>query len=149
MKPNEAALETIVSGKASEPYEQFLLCLRIHLFRVLRDVVLADRSRSGLGRLEPQGWRSRAYLKSSGRTRRLTKFSGQPFHIALARPSGSFEFTYAELGLGTTSVTGDMEMAFRRFMGAFLCSPLQSGWLDPRKIKAYRLARSLSSRSHE
>jgi hypothetical protein len=24
----------------------------------------------------------------------------------------SFEFTYAELGLGTTSVTGDMEMAF-------------------------------------
>jgi hypothetical protein len=39
-------------------------------------------------------------------------FTGKPFHIALARPSGSFEFTYAELGLGTTSVTGDMEMAF-------------------------------------
>ena len=32
--------------------------------------------------------------------------------VALARPSGSFEFTYAEIGLGTTSVTGDMEMAF-------------------------------------
>jgi hypothetical protein len=39
-------------------------------------------------------------------------FSGDPFHIALARSSGSFEFTYAEIGLGTTSVTGDMEMAF-------------------------------------
>ena len=42
----------------------------------------------------------------------INKFNGQPFHIALARPSGSFEFTYAEIGLGTTSVTGDMEMAF-------------------------------------
>ena len=29
-----------------------------------------------------------------------------------ARPSGSFEFSYAEIGMGTTSVTGDMEMAF-------------------------------------
>ena len=42
----------------------------------------------------------------------INEFNGQPFHIALARPSGSFEFTYAEIGLGTTSVTGDMEMAF-------------------------------------
>jgi hypothetical protein len=40
------------------------------------------------------------------------QFNDQPFHVALARPSGSFEFTYAEIGLGTTSVTGDMEMAF-------------------------------------
>ncbi|HEV3198084.1 MAG TPA: hypothetical protein VGZ73_09255, partial [Bryobacteraceae bacterium] len=43
---------------------------------------------------------------------KINEFTGEPFHIALARPSGSFEFTYAELGLGTTSVTGDMEMAF-------------------------------------
>ena len=60
-------------------------------------------------------------------------------HIALARPSGSFEFTYAEIGLGTTSVTGDKEMTFE-FMGAVLCSPLQSGWLGPRKIKAHGMA---------
>ena len=32
----------------------------------------------------------------------INEFNGQPFHIALARPSGSFEFTYAEIGLGTT-----------------------------------------------
>jgi hypothetical protein len=50
-------------------------------------------------------------MKSSGRPI-INEFNGQPFHIALARPSGSFEFTYAEIGLGTTSVTGDMEMAF-------------------------------------
>jgi hypothetical protein len=42
----------------------------------------------------------------------INAFTGEPFHIALARPRGSFEFTYADIGLGTTSVTGDMEMAF-------------------------------------
>ncbi len=50
-------------------------------------------------------------LTSDGRPK-INEFTGQPYHIAIARPSGSFEFTYAELGLGTTSVTGDMEMAF-------------------------------------
>ena len=50
-------------------------------------------------------------MKSSARPI-INKFNGQPFHIALARPSGSFEFTYAEIGLGTTSVTGGIEMAF-------------------------------------
>jgi hypothetical protein len=50
-------------------------------------------------------------MKSSGRPI-INEFNGEPFHIALARPSGSFEFTYAEIGLGRTSVTGDMEMAF-------------------------------------
>lgn len=50
-------------------------------------------------------------LKSSGRPI-INAFNGEPFHIGLARPSGSFEFTYAEIGLGTTSVTGEMEMAF-------------------------------------
>ncbi len=42
----------------------------------------------------------------------INEFDGQPFHVALARSSGSFEFTYAEIGQGTSSVTGDIEMAF-------------------------------------
>jgi hypothetical protein len=42
----------------------------------------------------------------------INHFNDEPFHIALARPSGSFEFTYAEIGLGTTSVMGEMEMAY-------------------------------------
>ena len=50
-------------------------------------------------------------MKSTGRPI-INEFNGQPFHVALARPSGSFEFTYAEIGLGTTSVTGGLEMAF-------------------------------------
>ena len=42
----------------------------------------------------------------------INKFNGEPFHIALARSTGSFEFTYGEIGRGATAVTGDLEMAF-------------------------------------
>ncbi len=50
-------------------------------------------------------------LKSAGRPI-INEFNGEPFHIAIARPTGSFEFTYGEIGRGTTTVTGDLEMAF-------------------------------------
>ncbi len=40
----------------------------------------------------------------------IDSFSGEPFHIALARPSGSFEFTYAEIGAGTSKVEGELPM---------------------------------------
>ena len=50
-------------------------------------------------------------VKSSGRPI-INSFDGEPFHIALVRPRGSFEFTYGEIGRGTTSVTGELEMAF-------------------------------------
>lgn len=43
----------------------------------------------------------------------INEFNGEPFHIAIARPSGSFEFTYGEIGRGSTTVTGDLEMAFK------------------------------------
>jgi len=50
-------------------------------------------------------------LTSSARPK-INEFTGEPFHIAIARPHGSFEFTYAELGLGSTAVTGDIEMTY-------------------------------------
>jgi len=50
-------------------------------------------------------------VKSTGKAI-INKFSGESFHIALARPTGSFESTYGEIGQGTTSVTGDLEMVF-------------------------------------
>lgn len=50
-------------------------------------------------------------LESRGAPK-INEFTDEPFHIALARPTGSFEFTYGELGLGSTSVKGDMLMAF-------------------------------------
>ena len=42
----------------------------------------------------------------------INEFSGEPFQIALCRPSGSFEFTYAEIGSGTAQVRGPLEMKF-------------------------------------
>ncbi len=40
----------------------------------------------------------------------INDFNGEEFHIALARTAGSFEFTYAELGQGTSTVTGPLAM---------------------------------------
>ena len=40
----------------------------------------------------------------------VDEFSGEEFHIALARTAGSFEFTYAELGQGTAKTTGPLAM---------------------------------------
>ena len=57
-------------------------------------------------------------VKSIGRPI-INKFNGEPFHIALARPAGSFEFLYGEIGRGTTSVSGDMEMAFENSWALF------------------------------
>ena len=48
-------------------------------------------------------------IKASG-TPIINEFDGQPFHIALNRPSGSFEFTYAEIGTGSAAVTGPLAM---------------------------------------
>ncbi len=104
------ALETIISGEACAPLSNVFsvygsacsesratLFLPIHL-----DANVALRTAT----VNIPG-----VLQGSGRPL-VNKFSGEPFHIALARPSGSIEFTYAELGLGTTTVTGGLDMAF-------------------------------------
>jgi hypothetical protein len=104
------ALETIISGKACPPLSNLFavfastcsevcetLFLPIHLEADL-DARTANVSIPGV-------------MTSTGRPI-INEFNGQPFHIALARSSGSFEFTYAEIGLGTTQISGDMEMAY-------------------------------------
>ena len=104
------ALETIVSGEACAPLSNVFsvygsacsesratLFLPIHL-----DANVALRTAT----VNIPG-----VLQGSGRPL-VNEFSGEPFHIALARPSGSIEFTYAELGLGTTTVTGGLDMAY-------------------------------------
>ena len=40
----------------------------------------------------------------------VNEFDQQPMHIAISRPTGSFEFTYAEIGAGNSQVSGEMEM---------------------------------------
>jgi hypothetical protein len=105
-----AALETIVFGGACEPLSNMFavfastctefgetLFLPIHL-----EADLEQRT----ARVDIPG-----VLQSEGRPM-INHFNGEPYHIALARPSGSFEFTYAEIGLGTSTVTADMDMAF-------------------------------------
>jgi hypothetical protein len=104
------ALETIISGEACEPLSnhfsvfgslctEFLptLFLPIHL-----NLDLKQRTAN----VEIPG-----VLKSTG-SPIINKFNDEPFHIAISRPTGSFEFTHGEIGRGTTEVTGDLEMAF-------------------------------------
>ena len=104
------ALETIISGGACAPLSNHFSvfgslcteCLETRFLSIGLDVDLKQRTAA----VEIPG-----VVESVGRPI-INKFSGEPFHIALVRPTGSFEFTYGEIGRGTTSVTGDLEMAF-------------------------------------
>lgn len=105
-----AALEKIVGGDACEPLSNMFsvfastcaeFCETLFL-PIELDADLEKRTAT----VEIPG-----VMKSHGRPI-INDFNGQPFRIALARPSGSFEFTYAEIGLGTTEVDGDLDMAF-------------------------------------
>ena len=104
------ALATIISGGACESLRNLFSVLASTCSEFCETLFLPIHLKADLelrtARAEIPG-----VVRSSGRPM-INEFTGQPFHIALARPSGSFEFTYAEIGLGTTSVTGDMEMAF-------------------------------------
>ncbi len=104
------ALETIISGEAGEPLSNLFSVFASTcsnncetLFLPIELDVDFDRRTA---KVEIPG-----VMTSVGKPM-VNEFNNEPFHIALARPSGSFEFTYAEIGLGTTSVTGDIEMAF-------------------------------------
>lgn len=104
------ALETIISGVAGEPLS--------NLFSVFASTCSNDCETLFLPiELDVDFDRRTAKVEIPGVMTSIGKpmvneFNKEPFHVALARPSGSFEFTYAEIGLGTTSVTGDIEMAF-------------------------------------
>ena len=104
------ALETIISGEACDPLSNLFSVFASTCSEFCETLFLPIHLEADLelrtARVEIPG-----VMRSRGRPM-INEFNGQPFHIALARPSGSFEFTYAEIGLGTTSVTGDMEMAF-------------------------------------
>jgi hypothetical protein len=112
-RANEAqrvALETIISGRACVPLsnvfsvyasmcEHFLDTLFLPI-----ELEAGFESRTATAKV-PGVLTSRA-------SPLINEFSGEPFRVALARPSGSIEFTYAELGLGTTTVGAGMDMAF-------------------------------------
>jgi len=105
-----AALETIISGGACEPLSNFFSVFASTCSEVVPTSFLPIRLEADLenrtATVDIPG-----VLTSRGGPI-INRFTGEPFHVALARPSGSFEFSYAEIGRGTTTVTGDMEMAF-------------------------------------
>ncbi len=104
------ALEAIISGEAGEPLSNHFsvfgsLCSEFFETLFL-PIDLEVNLELRTAKVDIPG-----VVKSAGRPI-INEFNGEPFHIAIARPTGSFEFTYGEIGRGTTSVTGDLEMAF-------------------------------------
>jgi hypothetical protein len=112
------ALETIISGEACRPLSNAFAVFGSTCTEFCKTLFLpieleADfENRTATAHIP-------GVMKSNGKPM-INDFSGEPFHIALARSSGSFEFTYANLGLGTTSVTGEVEMAFEDTYAQFL-----------------------------
>jgi len=86
------ALETIISGEACVPLSNhfsvfgFLCSECCEALFLPIDLEASFELRTA--RVDIPG-----VMKSSARPI-INKFTGQPFHIALERPSGSFEFTY-------------------------------------------------------
>ena len=109
-KAQRIALETIISGEACTPLSNFFSVFASTCSECCQTLYLPIH-------LEANQERRTAtvdipgVMQSRGRPI-INEFTGEPFHIALARPSGSFEFTYAEIGLGSTAVTSAMDMAY-------------------------------------
>lgn len=104
------ALETIISGEACEPLSNHFSVFAATCSDFCDTLFLSIRLEADLEK-RTASVDIPGIMQSNGRPM-INEFNGEPFHIALARPSGSFEFTYAEIGLGSTSVTGDMDMAY-------------------------------------
>jgi hypothetical protein len=105
-----AAIETIISGEACEPLSNLFSVFGSTCSEFCETLFLRIDLEANL-ELRTASVDIPGIMKSRGKPI-INEFDGQPFHIALARRSGSFEFSYAEIGLGTTSVTGDMDMAY-------------------------------------
>jgi hypothetical protein len=104
------ALETIISGEACAPLSNFFSVFASTCSEFCETLFLPIHLEANQA-LRTAQVDIPGVLQSSGRPI-INAFNGEPFHVALARPRGSFEFTYAEIGLGTTSVTGNIEMAY-------------------------------------
>lgn len=105
------ALETIIAGKAcrtlSNVFAVFASTCSQFCETLYRPIELETDLEGRTAQAKIPG------VLASHAVPKINEFTGEPFHIALARRNGSFEFTYAELGLGTTAVEGDLEMSFQ------------------------------------
>lgn len=104
------ALETIISGGACKPLSNLFSVFASTCTEFCETLFLPIGLEANL-ELRTAKVDIPGIMTSTGKPI-INEFTGEPFHIALARPRGSFEFTYAEIGQGATSVTGEMEMSF-------------------------------------
>ncbi|KGK00340.1 DUF1326 domain-containing protein [Thalassotalea sp. ND16A] len=104
------AIESIISGGECEPLSNIFSVFSSTCSEFFETLFLPIRLEANLqnrtAKVDIPG------IMTSRGNPIINEFNGEQFHIALARSSGSFEFIYAEIGVGTTAVTGDMEMAF-------------------------------------
>ena len=104
------ALETIISGQECAPFSNIFNVFGSMCSEFCETMFLPISLEANLegrtAKVEIPG-----VLTSTAKPL-VNPFNGEPFHIGLARPRGSFEFTYAEIGEGSTKVTGEMEMSF-------------------------------------
>lgn len=104
------ALGSIISGKVGEPLSNIFSVFASTCSEFCDTLFLPIELKTNFDQRTAEV-NIPGVMKSSGKPI-VNEFNGEPFHVALARSSGSFEFTYAEIGHGSTSVTGEMEMAF-------------------------------------
>jgi hypothetical protein len=116
-KAQRVALETIISGEACEPLSNVFSVFASTCSEFCETLFLPIGLEANL-ELRTASVEIPGIMSSSAKPI-INEFNGQPFHIALARSSGSFEFTYSEIGLGTTSVSGDIDMAFENSWAQF------------------------------
>jgi hypothetical protein len=129
------ALETIISGEACEPLSNHFSVFGSLCTEFFKTLFLPIELEVNLGRRTANVDIS-GVVKSAGRPI-INEFNGEPFHIAIARPAGSFEFTYGEIGRGTTTVIGDLEMAFEDSSALFCVHHYnQDGLIPPKSMLA-------------
>ncbi len=111
------AIETIISGEACAPLSNVFAVYGSTCSDYYETLFLPIDLKANFdlktARVDIPG-----ILKGSGRPI-INEFSGEPFNIALARSSGSIEFTHADIVLGKTSVSGAIEMAFEDSFAIF------------------------------
>jgi len=62
----------------------------------------------------------------------IDEFSGEPFHVGINRPKGSFEFTYAEIGSASSKTQGAIALELKDSYGQFNEIHFnQSGVIEP------------------
>jgi hypothetical protein len=111
------ALEAIVGGEACAPLSNVFAVYRSCCSNFLDTLFMPIELETDL-EAKTATARIRGIVESEGRPL-INEFSGQSFDVAIERPSGSVEFTHADLILGNTNAAGGIEMSFEDSFAMF------------------------------